>query len=258
MNQVLTSGSQSFDRLRTTLIEDRSLRSDVEAALVVLLERLNPSDQGVRWAVGTCVEWIVACALYGAGAIALPEGHRTPGLDLQELLGTLRERFSVKSSFSPGVRTFRLTNGMGGAGAGFVEPTLFLHPSLPGIVYADPIHHPSLGREVKNTSDATTISVPVVASHGREHPECVIPLHIPENPKRGADDPGTAFAVGLLSTGRFPRLDRLFTDVAAAANPNTVVEQLGTIRRLHNEGVIDDEQMAALVAQLIPAPRQDD
>lgn len=251
MNLVPTSGSETFDRLRSTLSKDAALRADVEAALVMLLERLNPSDPGVRWAVGTAVEWILASALYGAGAIALPEGHRSVGIDLQDLLSKLRATFSVKSSFSPAVSTFRLTNGMGGGGAGFAEPTLFLHPRLPGIVFADPVAHPDLQRDVRNTGDATTISVTVIRSHAQAHPECVVPIAVPPNRKRGVADPGTAFAQDLLSSGRFPRLERLFTDLAVAAQPNTVVDQLKQLKSLRDEGVLSPEQMQSAVARLL-------
>ena len=252
MTSAVGSGSEAFDRLRVAITTDAALRSDVESALVVLLERLNPSDPGVRWAVGSAVEWTLAGALYAAGALSIPEGHRAAGIDLHDLLGQFRGTFSVKSSFSPRIGSFRLTNGMGGGGLGFAEPTLFLHPRLPGIVYADPVTHPSLTRDVRSTSDATTISVTVVRSHAQQHPECVIPMLIPANPGRGRVDPGTAFARELLTSGRFPRLESLFTDVAAAAEVRTIVDQIESLKRLRDQGLLDNAQFSAAVAALLP------
>lgn len=252
MHPRTTSGSDVFDRLSAVMTTDAALRRDVEGALVVLLERLNPSDPGVRWAVGTAVEWTIAGALFAADALAIPEGHRAPGIDLQELLGRLRATFSVKSSFSPKVSTFRLTNGMGGGGLGFAEPTLFLHPSLPGIVFADPTSHPELQRDVRNAGDATTIPISAIRTHAQEHPECVIPLTIPVNPGRGRSDPGTSFARDLLTSGQFPRLESLFNAIAAAAQPNTIVDEIQALRQMREEGVLDDQQLRAAVARLLP------
>jgi len=252
MRFATSSGSQAFDTLNAAISSDASLRRDVEGALVVLLERLNPSDAGVRWAVGTCVEWTIAAALYAAGAIAIPEGHSTRGIDLQDLLGQLRATFSVKSSFSPKIGTFRITNGMGGGGIGFAEPTLFLHPRLPGIVYADPATHSDLNRDVRVTADATTLSVTSVLTHAHEHPECVIPIGIPANPRRGRADPGTSFARELLTSGRFPRLESLFLDVAAAGRAHTIVDQIAELKRLRDEMVLTEPQFRAAVNQLLP------
>lgn len=253
-----TSGSEAFDKLNFVLTDDAALRGDVESALMVLLERLNPSDAGVRWAVGTVVEWTIAGALYAAGALSIPEGHKAAGIDLQDLLGQLRATFSVKSSFSPKVGTFRLTNGMGGGGLGFAEPTLFLHPRLPGIVYADPELHPTLARDVRSTADATTISVTAVRSHAQEHPECVIPLKIPANGGRGRADPGTSFARDLLVSGRFPRLERLFNDVAAAAQPKTILDEIMELKELRREGDLDEAQFRLAVAKLLQLPPRAD
>lgn len=251
MKSAPASGSEAFDKLNYAVTTDAALRRDVESALVVLVERLNPSDPGVRWAVGTVVEWTIAAALYAAGALAIPEGHRTAGFDLQDLIGRVRTVFSVKSSFSPKISSFRLTNGMGGGGRGFAEATLFLHPRLPGIVYADPSVHRSLLKDVRNTGDATSISVTVVRSHAQEHPECVIPLSIPSNPGRGRSDPGTSFARELLTSGRFPRLERLFEDLAAAAQPRTIVDQIAALKHLRDQDVLDDAQFRAAVSKLL-------
>lgn len=252
---VALSGSETFDRLRGAIATDAGLRSDVEAALLFLLERLNPSDAGVRWAVGSSVEWILASAMYQAGAIALPEGHRAVAIDLHDLLSTLRSTFSVKSSFSPDTSTFRLTNGMGGAGAGFAEPTLFLHPRLPGIVFADPTTHAALRRAVRDRADATTITVGAVRAHATEHPECVAEVVVPVNPRRGIADPGTAFAQELITSGRFPRLERLFLDVSEASQPRTLVDDLGALRQMHREGLLTEDQMRAAVEQLVSGDR---
>ena len=252
MQPKSTSGSEAFDKLNFAISTDASLRRDVEGALGILVERLNPSDPGVRWAVGTVVEWTIAGALYAAGALAIPAGHKEVGIDLQDLLGRLRATFSVKSSFSPRISSFRLTNGMGGSGLGFAEPTLFLHPRLPGIVYADPSSHPSVQKDVHTTGDASTISVTVVRSHAQEHPECVVPILIPSNPGRGRSDPATSFARDLLTSGQFPRLERLFEDLAAEAQPKTIVDQIGELKRLRDEGVLDDIQFRTAVSKLLP------
>lgn len=106
---------------------------------------------------------------------------------------------------------------------GFVRPTIFLSPNLPGLVYANPAVHVDILREQQGRSDATTMRHSVVKRHAEAHPECVIEATIPKNPCVAAEDPLVGMARDIAASGRFPMLARLFHDVAprlATCNPD--------------------------------------
>lgn len=240
----LTSGSDAFDRLRNALTSDRALRAEVEQSLLALVEKVNVSDRGSRWVAGGTAEWILAAAAYAAGAIALPAGHNADGFDLEEVLSAARSVFGVKSSFSKSA-DYRLTNGLGGAGKGFAEPTVFLHPRLDGIVYVDPEQHPEILEHVKTRSDATVISLSAVRIHAEQHPECVIPLQVPLNLGRGTIDPTTLFAKELLTSGHYPLLQRVFE--AASGATRSIADEIRELRKLRDEGALTAAQFTQAV-----------
>jgi hypothetical protein len=59
-----SSGSIPFDTLRDELGRDRNFRTEVERALYLNVNRVNPSDPGNRFLTGGATEWIVAAAAW--------------------------------------------------------------------------------------------------------------------------------------------------------------------------------------------------
>lgn len=243
------SGSPEFDRLREFLLADRSARNEVRDALFALTEQVNVTDRGSRFVAGGTVEWIVASAAYAAGVVAIPEGHNADGFDLAGIQAAVQGLFSVKSSFSPTAGEFRITNGINGAGRGFVEPTIFVHQRLRGFVFADPDRHVELVAEVRVKPDAVVLPVRAIQAHAELHPECRIDLEVPYNQGRGGYDPALEFARQLITRGNFPILRRMFEDVARAVS--SPVEQIEKLRRLRDDGTLTPEQFTRAVDKLL-------
>ena len=84
---------------------------------------------------------------------------------------------------------FRLTNGIGGAGAGSTIPwSSYRHPCL-GVTLIDPNLHAEATSQVRETSDAAILPFRVVEQHATDHPECVAACRMPSNSGTGEDDP---------------------------------------------------------------------
>jgi hypothetical protein len=197
------SGSTHLDRLRVAM-ESSGLRGEVEAALQLLIDRVDPGDRGARFVIGTAVEWIIASAAWSAGVLSAPGGHSVDGFDLQDLEDQAKGLWSVKSSFQPKGSTFRISNGMGGSGKGLMDPTVFLHPRLPGMVLVDPHAHPEVVATVRQKADGTDLPFAELRTHAERTPECVIALRMPVNEHRGKEDAALLFTQGLLTADRFP------------------------------------------------------
>lgn len=246
---TISSGSVQFDALRAHVLKAPAVRSEVEAALQLLIDRVNPSDRGARFVVGTAVEWILAAAAWEAGVLATPGGHSVDGHDLEDVEQSAKGMWSVKSSFRGQASTFRITNGLGGAGRGLTEPTVFLHPRLPGAVLVHPEVHPDVAGQVVAKSDGTDLAFRWIAEHADTRPECVVELRMPVNEGRGKEDAALLFTKGLLSATRFPRLSRVFSD------NETKVESLATeirnLAALRDVGELSDDEYRAAKARLL-------
>lgn len=236
-----------FDALRSAMASDRQLHNEVESLMLLLVETYNPSDRGVRFITGGIGEWMLAFAAYSAGVLSLPAGHNANGFDLQGLLAQAKGLWSVKGSNRSG-GTFIITNGRDGPGAGFVEPTVFWSPDLPGIVYADPRLHENVVAGQRFMRDSTVIAKSVIAAHAHEHPECVIPLHVPENPGTASRDPAFEAVKVLVEGGNFPRLRRMLDD--AAKVDSSLVGQLRELRGMRDAGDLSDEAYEAAVRRV--------
>jgi hypothetical protein len=247
--QTSASGSAQFDRLRAHLIRVPAVRSEVESALQVLIDRVNPSDRGARFVIGTAVEWILAAAAWEAGVITTPGGHSVDGFDLQDVESQAKGLWSVKSSFRKSGSTFRITNGMGGAGRGLTDPTVFLHPRLPGAVLVHPDAHPDVAARVVAKADGTDLAFRWIDDHALANPECVIELRMPENEGRGREDAALLFTKGLLSEARFPRLSRVFAENEVQAT--SLAAEIGRLAALRDAGELSPEEYTAAKARLL-------
>lgn len=208
------------------------------------------SDRGIRFLVGSIGEWMTALSVYSAGIIALPQGHNANATDIDLLLSKSKQLWSVKSSYSPKISTFRLSNGLGGSGDGFKSPTIFWHPKLPGIVYVNPTLHKSVADQAIDGSDASVIAVKAIRDHATAHPECVIPMTIPANPKTGTEDPALDVVKNLVvGGGHFPKLSKMLLD--ATPKPKNVSDEIKQLQALRDDGTLTQDQFEQAVAKAI-------
>lgn len=168
------SGSPAFDRPRGA--RDRHLRA--EAALVLDARRVNPTDRANRFGSGAAVEWILAAVAYAAEVVTLPGGHNSIGFDLRDLREEARGLRSVEKNKRG---DWRITNGLGGAGGGFRDPTVFVSPTLPGLTLVDPEHHVDAASQAVVTADAVVLPARVVKEHARQTSRvCRVLRHAPQ------------------------------------------------------------------------------
>ena len=243
-----SSGSLEFDHFRLAMAQNSGLRREMEDALLVNLLTANPSDPGARFITGGGVEWILAATAYGAGVPLIPDGHSATGHDLRDVLTGARELWSVKSQSTLKPGDFRISNGMGGGGEGFIRPTIFLGPNLPGLVYAQPDLHHEVTEAQRSNEDAVVIAHRVIAKHAADHPECVLEASIPANPGAMTEDPFLAYAKGVIDPRRFPLLARLFTDMAPQSGD--VLSQVRGLVELRDGGEISQDEYEHLVRQI--------
>lgn len=246
MGPVTTSGSRPFDDLRQALAGSAGLRAELEAALDLNVHRVNPTDRANRFGSGAAVEWILASVAFSAGVLTIPGGHNADGFDLRDLREDARSLWSVKNQTKRG--EWRISNGLGGAGGGFTEATVFVSPSLPGITYVDPRLHVDVSSQVVEKRDAVTLPARVIEEHAQEHPECVAECSMPRNPGSGEEDPWMDYVENLLSPERFPRLSRLF--VASKPVRGSLTTELQSLLALRDAGQITGDQFDHLVSRL--------
>lgn len=243
-----SSGSEAFDAVRDELARDPSFRAEVERALHVNVNRVNPSDRGNRFVTGGAAEWIIAAAAWHAGVLTLPGGHSVNGFDLLDLQTAAKGLWSVKSQTAASAGEFRISNGLGGGGRGFVDPTVFLSPHLPGLVYAHPDVHADVKAGEKFKSDAVVMPFRVVKRHAQEHPECVSPLTVAMNEGRGKENPYLAYTKTILVPEQFPLLSEMF--VAAAPPQRNLSDEVQRLAEMRDAGTISQAQFDDLLRGL--------
>jgi len=243
---VVTSGSSAFDVLRGAIAGQPSLRSELEAALDLNVRRVNPTDRANRFGSGAAVEWILATVAYAAGVLTVPGGHNANGFDLRDLREDARGLWSVKNQTKRG--EWRISNGLGGSGGGFVDATVFVAPSLPGLTFVDPNLHVDVADQVVVKSDAVTLPARVVEEHALRRPECVAPCEMPKNPGTGNEDPWMDYVENLLSPQRFPQLSRLFA--ASKPTTGTLTSELQALIGMRDSGQLTAEQFDLMIRRV--------
>jgi len=241
-----TSGNLSFDRLRDGLGSDEAVRRELENALRVNVNRVNPSDPGNRFVTGGATEWIIAAAAWALGVLTMPAGHSARGFDLVDLQDRARGLWSVKSSTVADGKAFRILNGLGGGGRGLVDPTIFLRPRrLPGLVFVDPELHQEVVKAQVVKSDAVQLPFRALSKHVADHPECIAKLSVPENEGHGQENPFLQYTQTILTPEQFPRLASMF--VAARPSAHSVAEDLSRLAELRQAGLLDEQQYRAAI-----------
>lgn len=243
-----SSGSEAFDAFRDALAANTQLRSELEQALRANVYRVNPTDRANRFGSGGAVEWILASAAFAAGVLSIPGGHNANGFDLRALREDARGLWSVKNQTAPRAMAYRITNGLGGSGGGFTEPTVFLSPHLPGVVFADPKIHADLAGRVYDSGDATMLAFAAIRTHAETHPECVARCEMPVNPGTGNEDPWLAFVESLLNAQQYPTLSRMFA--ASKPTTGTLASELHSLVALRDAGSLTREQFDAAVQRI--------
>lgn len=238
----------SFDTLRNGLAKDTNFRVEVERALHLNVNRINPSDPGNRFLTGGATEWIVAAAAWHAGVFTVPGGHAEIGFDLLDLQTAAHGLWSVKSQTAQNPAAFRMSNGLGGGGRGFADPTVFLSPHLPGLLYADPKTHLNVKAAEQKKSDAVILPFKVLRQHAIDNPHCVAPLTVARNEGRGNENPFLAYTKTILVPEQFPLLSEMF--VAAAPPTRSYANEVQLLSDMRKSGDITDSQFNALIANL--------
>ena len=224
-----TSGNLSFDRLRDGLGSDEAVRRELENALRVNVNRVNPSDPGNRFVTGGATEWIIAAAAWALGVLTMPAGHSARGFDLVDLQDRARGLWSVKSSTVADGKAFRISNGLGGGGRGLVDPEL----------------HQEVVKAQVVKSDAVQLPFRALSKHVADHPECIAKLSVPENEGHGQENPFLQYTQTILTPEQFPRLASMF--VAARPSAHSVAEDLSRLAELRQAGLLDEQQYRAAI-----------
>lgn len=243
-----TSGSTPFDSLRDGLAVDASFRAEVERALFINVNRVNPSDRGNRFITGGAVEWIVAAAAWHCGVLTVPGGHSENGFDLLDLQSAARGLWSVKSQTAASSGEFRISNGLGGGGRGFADPTVFLSPHLPGLVFAHPEIHLDVTAGQRAKKDAFVMPFRIIKAHAQQNPQCVAPLNVAMNEGRGSENPFLAYTKTILAPEQFPLLSKMF--VAAVPATRTISDEIQKLAELRDAGVMSNEQFDYLLTRV--------
>jgi hypothetical protein len=242
--------SDEFHALKRQLLDPTTLR-EFQWLLELAVRKYNPSNRGNRWIIGGIVEWAITLVLLEAGAIAIPDGHNADGHDLVHVLGESRALWSVKSSFSPGITEFIISNGLGGSGSGFHVPTVFTHPKLPGIVLVDPsIHHECASAAIAKAGE-TRMPLKAVIQHAQRNPDFVAVCTIPENPKiQTKEDPSLEAVKQILNTDIFHILNRSISQ-SASTDEVKQLDALERIQKMQVSGLIDLAQAQKMVSELL-------
>lgn len=243
-----SSGSDAFDEFRDGLARDPALRGELEAAMQLNIDRVNPSDPGNRFVVGGAIEWLIAAAAWHLGILTIPGGHSERGFDLLELQEAARGLWSVKAQTAEKAGEYRITNGLGGSGKGFQDPTVFVSPNLPGLTLVVPTLHTDVAQRVKQTKDATVVPWGAIKAHATAHSECVAILKAPKNEGRGSENPFLAYAETLVDPQRFVRLSEMFT--AAKPPLRGVADEVARLVAMHRAGDFTSEDLSAAIAAL--------
>jgi len=184
------------------------------------------------------------------GILTVPGGHGEVGFDLLDLQSAAHGLWSVKSQTARTPAAFRMSNGLGGGGRGFADPTVFLSPHLPGILFADPHIHVTVKDAEVKTSDAVILPFRALKQHAIDNPECLAPLTVARNEGRGEENPFLAYTKTILVPDQFPMLSEMF--VAAIPPSRSFAGEVQRLASMRKNGDISDSQFDELVRKIAP------
>ena len=234
-----------FRIFQESLDKNPDLVIEIETSMKAILNRIDPSDRGIRFVSGAAFEWVLAAACGVAGISAIPAGHSQNSVDLLSLRNEMKGLWSIKSSTTSKLNSFRLTNTMNNANAKFTTPTIFVHPLLPGLVYLDPKLAPLVVSKVKQKKDALEISGSIIKNYAINNPGMVAPLKAPFNENKGNGDPYLDFVSNILTAGNYPRLQIIMKELGE--NSKT----LSAIKSAMDQGIMTNDQYHQILEKII-------
>jgi hypothetical protein len=234
-----------FEILKAAFAKAPEIRNEVELALAAVLERLNPSDRGTRFLTGGAYEWVIAVAAWASNIQVFPGGHSENGFDLLEYMESLKGLWSVKSFTSESLSgSLRIVNKMSPGHVVWTQPTVFISPDLPGIVYLDPSLAPVYASLTTQNDEAVVISGAYIKRYSTDNPNCVIPLKAPINQGNGKESPQLDIVASILTSGTYKYLGPVMNKMRQMA---TTVDFL---RQQYSDGEIDEQTFKRMLKNL--------
>lgn len=229
-----------FERFRTNL---GNARYEIESALRELIYEYSTSNPENRFVVGGAAEIIIAAAMRASGIDTENLGHKGEGADLETFVEALGRRFSIKAVFSKKSSSTRLVNFLGsGTGRVWSDPTLFVIAEL-GIVLGHP-GHASLVEAVRAKGDALEMPLAAVRTHAQRHPELLIPLNLPYDPKSGTRVASVDVARSILSKPHYPILGK-------AIQADSTFDRLFQAELMLERGRLTEDEFSAIKRRIL-------
>lgn len=242
---ITLASDHAFEKLKESFKKNPEIRVEVELALAAVLERLNPSDRGTRFLTGGAYEWVIAVAAWASEIQVFPGGHSENGFDLLEYMESLKGVWSVKSFTGESLSgSLRIVNKMSPGDINWTQPTIFISPDLPGIVFFDPKLAPTYASMATQNDEALSISGAYIKKYAQDNPNCVIPLDAPINPGNGKESPQLDIVSSILTSGTYTHLGPVMNKMRQMA---TTVDFL---RKQYATGEIDESTFKKMLANL--------
>jgi hypothetical protein len=238
---------EAWDQFRARF---RELEPEFLRGLNELLGRFNVSDRSNRFIVGDVVEYLIAAGFFALGILVLPRGANQNNFDLDALVGQLRARFSIKSTFSP-ASDIRMKNRLSGETEwAWAEPVIFAVQGL-GLVFADPQVHRELADRLRDAGDAYVLPIRAIREHAARNQDCLIAANIPSNPRTGHESAARALFKEIFDHPAYPIISGFLRRTRANVDGTPIFEALDEARARHDRGELTAEQYEELVQALI-------
>jgi len=196
----LERAREIFLKFRRQLDEDSPLCGEVVEAIRALVTEYSTSIAENRFTVGGAVEHIIGTAMRAASLPARNRGHLERGSDIRvDGVG-----FSIKGVFAHGLGAVGLINTRGANTSVVWRDATILVLAGVGIGYVDPVLLPGV---TVRQSDQLQLPKKEYLGFLKTHPEYLIALPIPENPKSAATRVASyAVAEEILARLHFKKL----------------------------------------------------
>ena len=223
---------------------------ELEQALRELVFRYSVSNQENRFVVGLAAELLIAAAMRACGIDVDNVGETASETDFDIYVEKVRHRISVKSSFTPGQRTIRLVNYLGGTERKpAIVPTIFLLPGV-GMVYGDSSYS-TLAEALAGEKDASVIQISAVRRHAAEHPESVITLKVPINERTGTRVASREVARSIVNSHGYPSLGRWLRPEPSPRLAAEVRAEISKYQELQKDGALTKKEFESAKADLL-------
>jgi hypothetical protein len=244
---------QAWDALRERFprIEPEFVRG-----LNELVGRFDVGDRANRFVVGGVVEYVVAACFFSLDIIVLPRGPNQNAFDLDTLVGELRARFSVKSTFSVTASDIRLMNRLSaGRDWEWREPTIFVVHGL-GMVYVDPSTHTDVVYQVRDAGDAYVLAARTIRDHARLRPDCLIACNVPINPRTGTESASRALFREIFDHPAYPTIGAILRRARVSIDGAPIMEYVDEVAARRDRGDLTPGQAQELIDAFVAQVRR--